>query len=145
MLNSLSPRQTWLEGYFTLRKKKTYMRNNLACCWSYSSAQSNPKLTRLAKYSQELYWDLEKETGVVTGFKRNGSMTVALTEERLEELNRQADMARAYDVEIENIDKAEIKSRYPHLNTEDVLGGLWLPKDGQADPCLLYTSDAADE
>ena len=96
--------------------------------------RATQNMTRLAKYSQELYWDLEKETGVVTGFKRNGSMTVALTEERLEELNRQADMARAYDVEIENIDNEEIKKRYPHLNTEDVLGGVWLPKDGQADP-----------
>ena len=84
--------------------------------------RATQNMTRLAKYSQELYWDLEKETGVVTGFKRNGSMTVALTEERLEELNRQADMARAYDVEIENIDNKEIKKRYPHLNTEDVLG-----------------------
>ena len=96
--------------------------------------RATQNMTRLAKYSQELYWDLEKETGVVTGFKRNGSMTVALTEERLEELNRQADMARAYDVEIENINKSQIQERYPHLNTEDVLGGVWLPKDGQADP-----------
>ena len=96
--------------------------------------RATQNMTRLAKYSQELYWDLEKETGVVTGFKRNGSMTVALTEERLEELNRQADMARAYDVEIENINKSQIQEKYPHLNTEDVLGGVWLPKDGQADP-----------
>ena len=115
-------------------------RKKLTCGTTWHAAgliaqlRATQNMTRLAKYSQELYWDLEKETGVVTGFKRNGSMTVALTEERLEELNRQADMARAYDVEIENIDKAEIKSRYPHLNTEDVLGGLWLPKDGQADP-----------
>ena len=115
-------------------------RKKLTCGTTWHAAgliaqlRATQNMTRLAKYSQELYWDLEKETGVVTGFKRNGSMTVALSEERLEELNRQADMARAYDVEIENIDKAEIKSRYPHLNTEDVLGGLWLPKDGQADP-----------
>ena len=96
--------------------------------------RATQNMTRLAKYSQELYWDLEKETGVATGFKRNGSITVALTEERLEELNRQADMARAYDVEIENITTSEISSKYPHLNVENVLGGVWLPKDGQADP-----------
>ena len=115
-------------------------RKKLTCGTTWHAAgliaqlRATQNMTRLAKYSQELYWDLEKETGVFTGFKRNGSMTVALTEERLEELKRQADMARAYDVEIENIDKEEIKKRYPHLNTEDVLGGVWLPKDGQADP-----------
>ena len=41
--------------------------------------RSTQNMTMLAKYSQELYWNLEKETGVSTGFKRNGSMTLAIT------------------------------------------------------------------
>jgi glycine/D-amino acid oxidase-like deaminating enzyme len=45
-------------------------------------------MTRLAKYSQELYGNLEEETGVATGFKRVGSITVALTDERHEEIRR---------------------------------------------------------
>ena len=96
--------------------------------------RATQNMTRLAKYSQELYWNLEKETGVSTGFKRNGSMTLALTSERLEELKRQSDMARAFGVEVENIDLNEIAKRYPHLKLDDVVGGVWLPKDGQADP-----------
>ena len=96
--------------------------------------RATQNMTKLAKYSQELYWDLEKETGVATGFKRNGSLTVALSEERLEELKRQADMARAFDVEIENISVDKIEEIYPHLNLKDAVGGVWLPKDGQADP-----------
>ena len=96
--------------------------------------RATQNMTRLAKYSQELYWNLEKETGVSTGFKRNGSMTLALTSERLEELKRQSDMARAFGVEVENIDLNEIAKKYPHLKLDDVVGGVWLPKDGQADP-----------
>lgn len=96
--------------------------------------RATANLTRLAKYSQELYGRLEAETGVATGFRRVGSITVALTEERLEELRRQAAMARAFGVEIEEITPAEIGARYPHLHLEGVTGGVYLPKDGQGDP-----------
>lgn len=91
-------------------------------------------MTRLAKYSQELYGKLEAETGAATGFRRNGSITVALSDERLQELKRGASMARVFGVEIEEISVAECKERYPLLNTDGVVGGVYLPKDGQADP-----------
>ena len=94
-------------------------------------------MTRLAKYSQELYGDLEKETGVATGFKRCGSITVALTEERREEIYRSASMARAFDVLIDEISPSEVKDRYPHLNVEDVTGAVYLEKDGQGDPANI--------
>ena len=99
--------------------------------------RSNKNMTRLAKYSQELYFGLEAETGVATGFKRVGSITAALTGERHEELLRTASMARAFGVEVEDIGPNEIKSRYEHLNIEDVVGGVYLPKDGQGDPANI--------
>ena len=102
--------------------------------------RSTKNMTRLAKYSQELYFGLEEETGVATGFRRTGSITAALTDERHEELMRQASMARAFGVEIEDIGPDEIKSRYPHLNVEDVVGGVYLPKDGQGDPANIALS-----
>lgn len=99
--------------------------------------RATANMTKLAKYSQELYGTLEAETGVATGFKRVGSITVALTAERHEELRRSAAMARAFGVEIDEIDTAEIKCRYAHLNTDGVLGGVYLPKDGQGDPANI--------
>lgn len=96
--------------------------------------RASSNMTRLAKYTQELYFDLEKETGVATGIKRNGSISVALTEERREELYRGASMARAFGVEVEEISPEEAKNRYPHLNNDDVVGAVFLPKDGQGDP-----------
>ena len=65
--------------------------------------RATANMTKLAKYSQELYGNLEEETGVATGFKRVGSITAALTGERLEELHRSAAMARAFGVEVEEI------------------------------------------
>jgi 4-methylaminobutanoate oxidase (formaldehyde-forming) len=99
--------------------------------------RATKNMTRLAKYSQELYGELEQETGVATGFKRCGSITVALTEERREEIYRQASMARAFDVLVEEISPTDVKERYPHLNIEDVTGAVYLEKDGQGDPANI--------
>lgn len=99
--------------------------------------RATANMTKLAKYSQELYGSLEEETGVATGFKRVGSITVALTEERMEELSRSAAMARAFGVEIEEITAEEVGARYSNLNLENVVGGVFLPKDGQGDPANI--------
>ncbi|MBO6895743.1 MAG: GcvT family protein [Shimia sp.] len=99
--------------------------------------RATANMTKLAKYSQELYGNLEAETGVATGFKRCGSITVALTEERKEEIFRQAAMARAFGVEVEEISPSEVKARYEHLNIDDVTAGVYLPLDGQGDPANI--------
>ena len=96
--------------------------------------RASANMTKLAKYSQELYGNLEKETGVATGFKRCGSITVALSDERKEEIFRQAAMARAFGVDVEEISPNEVKNKYEHLNIDGVKAGVWLPKDGQGDP-----------
>ncbi|MEM6758116.1 MAG: FAD-dependent oxidoreductase [Pseudomonadota bacterium] len=99
--------------------------------------RATANMTKLAKYSQELYGDLEAETGVATGFKRVGSITAAMTAERLEELHRQAAMARAFGVEVEEISPTEVKARYEHINIDGVKGGVYLPLDGQGDPANI--------
>lgn len=99
--------------------------------------RATKNMTKLAKYSQELYGNLEAETGVATGFKRCGSITVALTDERLEEISRQAAMARSFGVEAEPISPSEVKARYEHLNIDGVTGGVYLPLDGQGDPANI--------
>ncbi|MEH6728592.1 MAG: FAD-binding oxidoreductase, partial [Hyphomicrobiales bacterium] len=96
--------------------------------------RATQNMTRLSKYSQELYATLEAETGLATGFRRCGSISVALTQARREELLRGASMARAFGVEVEEIGPTEIKQLYPLLQTEDVISGIFLEKDGQGDP-----------
>jgi glycine cleavage system aminomethyltransferase T/glycine/D-amino acid oxidase-like deaminating enzyme len=115
-------------------------RKQLTCGTTWHAAgligqlRATSNMTKLAKYTQELYFELESETGIATGIKRNGSITVALNEERKQEIYRGASMARAFGVEIEEISPGEVKNRYPHLNTDDVCGAVYLPKDGQGDP-----------
>jgi 4-methylaminobutanoate oxidase (formaldehyde-forming) len=99
--------------------------------------RATSNMTKLARYSAELYTGLEAETGVATGFRQVGSVSVALTSERLEELYRNAAMARAFGVPVEELSPAEVKDRYAHLNIDGVTGGVWLPTDGQADPANI--------
>ncbi|PYF08131.1 4-methylaminobutanoate oxidase (formaldehyde-forming) [Rhodobacter viridis] len=96
--------------------------------------RASQNMTRLAKYSADLYAKLEAETGLATGFRQCGSITVALTGERREEILRQAALARAFGVEVNELSPAEVLARYPHLNIADVVAGVHLPGDGQADP-----------
>ena len=96
--------------------------------------RASQNMTRLAKYSADLYRTLEAETGLATGLRQCGSITVALTAERQEELRRQAAMARVFGVEVNELSPSDILSLYPHLNMKDVVSGVHLPGDGQADP-----------
>jgi 4-methylaminobutanoate oxidase (formaldehyde-forming) len=90
-----------------------------------------PYLTNLAKYCHELYASLEEETGQATGYRRIGSLSVARTPERLEELRRTSSMASVFGVESEMIDNERLAAFYPGINIDGILGALFIEKDGQ--------------
>jgi glycine cleavage system aminomethyltransferase T/glycine/D-amino acid oxidase-like deaminating enzyme len=91
-------------------------------------------ITKLRKYSLNLYKELEKKTGLSTGLKQNGAITIASSEQRLQELLRQATAAQLFNVNVETVSKERISELYPVINDEDILGGVYMPEDGQADP-----------
>ena len=93
-----------------------------------------PYLTSLAKYSHELYASLEDETGQATGYRRIGSLSLARTPERLEELRRTSSMASVFGVESEMIDNERLAELYPGINVDGILGTLYIEKDGQTNP-----------
>ena len=132
-------KQGW-EEVVLLERKRLTSGTTWHAAGLIAQLRSSANMTRLAKYTQELYGTLEAETGVATGFKRVGSISVALTGERLEELRRTAAMARGFGVEVEELSPSEIAGRYPHLSLDGVTGGVWLPKDGQGDPANIAMS-----
>ena len=95
---------------------------------------SSATITKLSNYSLNLYKKLEKETGLSTGLKQNGSLTVATTLDRLEELKRRVTFAQRFEIEAREVSNDEIKEIYPLINTKDLVGGVFIKKDGQADP-----------
>jgi 4-methylaminobutanoate oxidase (formaldehyde-forming) len=96
--------------------------------------------TRLVQYSADLYSRLEGETGLATGFKRCGGVTVARTEDRMVQLRRTAANAESYDLDCELISPDRARELYPVLATGDLVGAIWLPGDATANPVDVTAS-----
>ncbi|WP_171235786.1 FAD-dependent oxidoreductase [Ruegeria sp. HKCCA6837] len=99
-----------------------------------SETQGVPVMSALAKYGLDLMESLEDETGQKTGFKRNGSMTVALSEARMEELRRKVDYAHGCGLRAEEISLTEAQDRWPLLSVDGAKGAFWFPGDGYTNP-----------
>ena len=89
-------------------------------------------MTKLAKYTGELYRGLEAETGQATGYRQCGSISMATNAERFEELKRSASMAKVFDLPVHVVTPEEIKELANIVNVDDVVGGIHIPSDGYA-------------
>ena len=96
--------------------------------------RSNANVTQLLKYSVELYDRLEKETGQATGWKMSGCLRLACNHERLTDYKRQATTARSFGLDMEILSPAECQELWPIMDGSDVVGGCFMPSDGQANP-----------
>ncbi len=102
-------------------------------------------MTKINKYSAELYSTLEKETGLSTGWKQVGSLIVGKSPERMIQLQRTAAMSAWFGVEIQMISPEEAFDKWPLLRVDDVMGAAWLPHDGKVIPknlCLALAKGA---
>jgi 4-methylaminobutanoate oxidase (formaldehyde-forming) len=100
-------------------------------------------LTRMMMYGSELYRRLRDETGVDPAWREVGSIRLASTRERMEELERQIGWAKTFGLPMELITATEAQDRFPLMSTDGVLGGVWLPTDGWVDPSGLANALAA--
>ena len=118
-------------------------RKQLTCGTTWHAAglvgqlQGSHATTAFAKYGIELLQDIEAETGQNPGYRRSGSISIAVNNERHAELKRKADFASLFGIEAHAISTAEIKERWPLMNPEGVLGGIYMPSDGSANPIDL--------
>jgi glycine cleavage system T protein len=94
-------------------------------------------LTRMMMNSVELYRTLGAEVGLETGWREVGSLRLASSEERVEELARQAGWAETFGLPLELISADEAQRLFPPMSTEGVLGAAYLPTDGYIDPSQL--------
>ncbi len=92
------------------------------------------EVTKIRKYTLDLYKKLETDVEHSAGLRLNGALSIAQTESRWQELKRQATTAQLYDIDIKILDKGDIKKNYPIIHTEDLKGGVLMPGDGAADP-----------
>ncbi|HIL20186.1 MAG TPA: FAD-dependent oxidoreductase, partial [Candidatus Thioglobus sp.] len=99
--------------------------------------RATQNLTQMVKYSGNLYEKLEAETGVATGFRRSGSISLATNEERFTEFKRNASLAKVHGVDAHILCPSELKSKIDLFNLDDVVGGVWIPRDGKGDPANI--------
>ncbi len=115
-------------------------RKQLTCGTTWHAAglvgqlRATRTLTELAQYTSELYASLEAETGQATGFRQHGAVSVATNASRFEELTRGASMGKNFGLAVEVLSTGQISERWPMLNVDGLVGGIFLPKDGQTNP-----------
>lgn len=99
--------------------------------------QGSHATTAFASYGVELLQEIEAETGQNPGFRQSGSISIALNQERLAELKRKADFAKLFGIEADFMSISEIAAQWPLMNPDGVLGGIYMPGDGSANPVDL--------
>src|SRR4026207_261310 len=96
--------------------------------------RTSANITQLLGYSVSLYDRLEKETGLATGWKRNGGLRLACNPERWTEVKRQATTATSFGLEMHLLSPDEARDGWPLMEIDDLVGAAFLPTDGQANP-----------
>ncbi len=99
--------------------------------------RSSKNLTRLMQRSALLYRGLEAETGQATGWHGVGSLRLAASAGRWDELKRAATTARSFGFELHLVSPEETRRLYPILDARDLHGAAWVPSDGFVDPASV--------
>jgi 4-methylaminobutanoate oxidase (formaldehyde-forming) len=93
--------------------------------------------TRLVQYSGDLYGRLEEETGLSAGYKQCGGVIVARSQDRMTQLRRTAATAEAFGLDCALMTPAQARDRWEVMRVDDLVGAIWLPGDGKANPTDL--------
>ncbi|MFK8081349.1 MAG: FAD-dependent oxidoreductase [Granulosicoccus sp.] len=122
-------------------------RKQFACGTTWHAAgligtvRANESHARLTEYSMRLLNELEAETGQSTGFRQVGSLSIAHSVDRWEELRRVAAMNNAFGVtKVDTVTSAEVKNLFPLINDTDIIGGTYAEHDGKGNPIEITTA-----
>ena len=121
-------------------------RGKLTCGSTWHAAglvgqlRTSANITQLLGYSVALYEKLEQETGLATGWKRNGGLRLACNPERWTEVKRQATTATSFGLDMHLLTPKEAQDLWPMMQIDDVVGAAFLPTDGQASPSDITMS-----
>ncbi|MBE2276209.1 MAG: FAD-dependent oxidoreductase [Rhodobacteraceae bacterium] len=101
---------------------------------SVAELRGTRRMTELTRYTAELYRNLEAETGQATGYRKSGSIMLALNRERLMEMQRAAALARQFGHDAEMMSLSDIRDRCPQVVVDDALAGFYISSDGRTNP-----------
>ncbi|MFK7993452.1 MAG: FAD-dependent oxidoreductase [Granulosicoccus sp.] len=122
-------------------------RKQFACGTTWHAAgligtvRANESHARLTEYSMRLLHELEAETGQSTGFRQVGSLSIAHSVDRWEELRRVAAMNNAFGVtQVDTVTSEEVKNLFPLIDDTDIIGGTYVAHDGKGNPIEITTA-----
>ena len=99
-----------------------------------SQVRGTHALTELSRINAALYESLPAETGVETGLRRVGSLTVARTPARMHEVLGSVDVHRAFGIECRVLEPQDVKELWPIASTDDIAGAAFTPTDATVNP-----------
>ena len=102
--------------------------------------RSSASITKVLKYSVDLYKRLDQETGLETGWKRSGCLRLATNQDRWTEYRRLATTAQSFGMDMHLLSPQEARAMFPLMQVDDLVGASWLPTDGQASPSDITQS-----
>jgi sarcosine dehydrogenase len=102
--------------------------------------RSSASITKVLKYSVDLYKRLDQETGLETGWKMSGCLRLATNQDRWTEYRRLATTAQSFGMDMHLLSPQEAKAMFPLMQVDDLVGASWLPTDGQASPSDITQS-----
>jgi 4-methylaminobutanoate oxidase (formaldehyde-forming) len=112
-----------------------------------SQVRGTHALTALARMNAETYERLPAETGVETGMRRVGALTVARTEARMQEILYSVGLARDAGVDAEVLEASQVKDLWPSAVVDDLVGAVLFPTDGTVNPgdaTMAFAKGAVD-
>ncbi|MBP9950777.1 MAG: FAD-dependent oxidoreductase, partial [Cypionkella sp.] len=123
-----------------LERKKLTSGTTFHAAGLVGQLRSSANITQLLGYSVDLYKRLEAETGQATGWKMNGGLRLACSQERWTEVKRQATTAHSFGLEMHLLTPKEAFDLWPIMTIDDLVGAAFLPTDGQANPSDITLS-----
>jgi sarcosine dehydrogenase len=102
--------------------------------------RSSASITKVLKYSVDLYKRLDQETGLETGWKMSGCLRLATNQDRWTEYRRLATTAQSFGMDMHLLSPQEAREMFPLMQVDDLVGASWLPTDGQASPSDITQS-----
>ncbi len=87
----------------------------------------------------EIVKNLERRTGTQI-FVQTGSLRLAQTAERAQEVQEHVALGKAVGLEVDFIDRQAMQDRLPYMRTDDVIAACYCPTDGHLQPAELLAA-----
>ena len=117
-----------------LERKELTAGSSWHAAGGFHAVNSDLNISALQAYTIDLYDEIQELSGVDAGIHMTGGINIAATEERWLYLRSEWARHRVLGIDSELIDADEVRRRCPIVETDDIKGGLFDPKEGYLDP-----------